>query len=126
MSKDARPVNLDPRTISLPITAVVSILHRVSGIGLFLFLPLLLCALNCSLKSADSFAKLQAFLQTVGGKGILFLFIVTITYHIVSGIRHLIMDMGFLESVTAMRATAFTVFGLSGVIIIALTGVWVW
>ncbi len=41
-----RPVNLDIRTIQLPLTALTSILHRISGIMLFIFLGLILYMLR--------------------------------------------------------------------------------
>ncbi|EIY2610902.1 succinate dehydrogenase, cytochrome b556 subunit, partial [Pseudomonas aeruginosa] len=46
-----RPVNLDIRTIQLPLTALTSILHRISGIMLFIFLGLILYMLSKSLES---------------------------------------------------------------------------
>ncbi|MGL5372028.1 MAG: succinate dehydrogenase, cytochrome b556 subunit, partial [Plesiomonas shigelloides] len=46
-----RPVNLDLKTISFPITAIASILHRVSGVITFIALGILLWLLSLSLSS---------------------------------------------------------------------------
>ena len=58
-----RPVYLNLVAIRLPVPGIASILHRVSGAVLFLFvLPLLLCAVQASLASPESFAALKATL----------------------------------------------------------------
>ena len=57
-----RPVNLDLRTIQLPITAYTSILHRISGVILFVGIAVLLFALDRSLASEDSFEQVKACL----------------------------------------------------------------
>ena len=49
-----RPKYLDLLKIRLPLPGLVSILHRISGFGLFLFLPLLLWLFESSLTSPDS------------------------------------------------------------------------
>ena len=50
-----RPKNLDLMTIRLPLPGILSIVHRVSGAGIFLMLPVLLWLLQGSLASPESF-----------------------------------------------------------------------
>ena len=50
VSKDKRPVNLDLGSMQLPITAYVSITHRLSGVFLFLVSGLMVWALDTSLR----------------------------------------------------------------------------
>jgi succinate dehydrogenase / fumarate reductase cytochrome b subunit len=57
-----RPKNLNLLSIRLPVNALVSILHRVSGFALFLVLPLLLWCLQQSLQSAQGFEQVQQLL----------------------------------------------------------------
>lgn len=57
--KDNRPVNLDIGTIKLPITAYASILHRISGVVLFVAVGILLWMLDASLASEESFNSLK-------------------------------------------------------------------
>ena len=71
-----RPVNLDIRTIQLPLTALTSILHRISGIMLFIFLGLILYMLSKSLESEKGFNEeplakgaLRGGFFAAGGKG---------------------------------------------------------
>ena len=63
--KDKRPINLNLMTIKFPITAITSILHRASGVFVFLAVPLLLWCLQYSLASPMHFLYLEAsFSQT--------------------------------------------------------------
>ena len=58
-----RPKFLNLAEIKLPVPGFASILHRISGAGLFLMLPLLIWLLDLSLKSPDSY---QTFLAATG------------------------------------------------------------
>ncbi len=51
-----RPVNLDLQTIRFPLTAIASILHRVSGVITFVSVAILLWLLSLSLSSPEGFA----------------------------------------------------------------------
>lgn len=61
--KKQRPVNLALLTIRFPATAVASILHRASGVLVFLLIPFLLWALDRSLASPEGFNRLVANLD---------------------------------------------------------------
>jgi succinate dehydrogenase / fumarate reductase cytochrome b subunit len=94
--------------------AIASILHRISGIGLFLLLPLMLYFLNLSLASAASFEHFQMLLATcVWYKLAILVFTSALIYHVLAGIRHVLMDMGLGESLVAARRSAFVVIGLA-------------
>lgn len=123
--KDTRPVNLDLMTIKLPVPAIASILHRISGVLLFLALPILVCLLSESLDGASGFAKAQAQLSTVWGKLVMWAILSATIYHWVAGVRHLIMDLGFGESLKAGRCSAKAALALSAILIV-LAGVWLW
>lgn len=113
-----RPVNLNLMTIRFPVTAIISILHRVSGVVLFLLIPGLLYALQMSLASPESFAKLADCLRLPAMKFAVFLTMLSLLYHLVAGIRHLFMDFGFGETLASGRASAYLVL-----IIVAILGV---
>ena len=119
-----RPVNLDLSSLKYPPMAIVSILHRISGIVLFLLLPFMLCYLSQSLASQDSYAALQVSFTKPFYKLMLWGFSTALMYHVTAGIRHLIMDMGFGEHLIAARRSAFFVIILSVLIAISL-GVWI-
>lgn len=121
-----RPVNLDIGTIRLPITAYVSILHRISGVALFFATAVLLWALDTSLSSPEGFAAVQECFNSAVGKVILLLVLAGLVYHMVAGIRHLIMDAGIGESLEGGRAGAKAAVVVAVVVFVVLAGVWVW
>jgi succinate dehydrogenase / fumarate reductase cytochrome b subunit len=123
--KNHRPKNLNLLTISMPIPAIVSILHRISGIILFLAIPLLLWGLRLSLQSEQDFISVHQFLTTPIMKFIIWGCLSAFFYHFVAGIRHLLMDIHIGEELKSGRLTAYLTLGISGILII-LTGIWLW
>lgn len=120
-----RPVNLDISTIQLPITAYVSILHRISGVALYAGVAVLLWMLEASLSSEASFTALKEHFQNPLCQFILWATLAALAYHIVAGIRHLIMDAGVGESLEGGQNGAKIALALA-IIIIAALGVWIW
>lgn len=108
-----------------PITALVSILHRLSGIGLYAGMAVLLWGLDVSLESEASFAELQTTLSNPLIKIVLLLTVAALIYHLVAGIRHLIMDFGVGEELKSGRLGAKLTLALATVAVVA-AGVWLW
>ena len=123
--KPDRPVNLNLFKFKYPPMAIVSILHRISGFVLFLFVPLLLYVLHQSLISQESFLAIVQCLQSPVMKLLMWVLLASVIYHLLAGIRHMMMDLGFAESLEAGRITAITVLVLTALLII-LAGVWLW
>lgn len=121
---DKRPVNLNVMGW-FPITALVSILHRLSGIGLYAGMAVLLWGLDVSLESEASFAELQTTLSNPLIKIVLLLTVAALIYHLVAGIRHLIMDFGVGEELKSGRLGAKLTLALATVAVVA-AGVWLW
>ncbi|MGD8177067.1 succinate dehydrogenase, cytochrome b556 subunit [Marinimicrobium sp. ARAG 43.8] len=123
--KNQRPVNLEISTIKFPITAIVSILHRMSGVVLFAGVAVLLWLLDASLASEEQFVALQEALTRPLWQFIIWAVLAALAYHLVAGVRHLIMDCGIGESLQGGRLGAVIVVVLS-LVLIVLAGVWVW
>lgn len=123
--KRQRPINLDLATLKFPPMAITSILHRISGLIIFILLPFMLYCLYLSLRSAESFAQLQLMLQSPYYKVLIWGFSSAFAYHLIAGIRHLIMDAGFGEDLCAGRRSAIAVIVLA-VISTFLLGSWIW
>lgn len=123
--KNNRPVNLALTKFHFPRMAIVSILHRITGVIIFLYLPVLLWLFQQSLTSADSFNSLQQLLHNPISKILLWVLLTSVMFHLLAGIRHMIMDLGFAESLKAGRATA-TIVLILAVILFILLGVWIW
>ncbi len=120
-----RPKNLDLTTIELPLPAKASILHRISGFALFFAVAFMLTALNASLESAESFAELKSTFDNGLAKLIIWLILSAVGYHLIAGIKHLLMDAGIGESKEGGKVGAIITL-VGGAIVIALAGVWVW
>jgi succinate dehydrogenase / fumarate reductase cytochrome b subunit len=125
MIEKTRPINLNLMTIRFPITAIVSILHRLSGVLLFLGVPLLLWAFSYSLSSPDDFAFISSQLSKFSIKLILWGFLTALVYHLIAGIRHFIMDFGFGESLKGGRIGAYLTFILT-ILFSILLGILLW
>ena len=120
-----RPVNLKLTSIRLPLTAYVSILHRISGIVLLLLVGVFLYALDLSLSSEENFNRLTEFLHMGWMKFVLWLMLSVLIYHFIAGIKHLVMDAGYAEGKKSGYAGAMISLVLT-VSVIALLGVWIW
>ncbi len=120
-----RPVNLNLLTIRFPITAIASILHRISGFILFLFIPIFLGLLAVSLKSPDGFFIIYSALTHPLTKLIILALLFALFYHLLAGIRHLIMDAGMAENLPQARFSAGLVMCLA-IVSTALMGIYLW
>lgn len=120
-----RPVNLDISTMRLPITALVSITHRVTGVVLLAGILGLIWMLDLSLASEESFNQLKDCLAQPFVKIALIAVLAALAYHLVAGVRHLIMDLGVGESKEGGKLGAKIAVALS-VVLIVLMGIWVW
>ena len=125
MKNKQRPVNLDLQTISFPVTAIASILHRVSGVITFVALAILLWMLGTSLSSPEGFETVVAIMDNFLVKFVLWGILAALAYHIVGGLRHLVMDMGHWEELDSANQSARVGFVITGILAV-LAGVLVW
>lgn len=109
-----RPKNLNLLTIRLPVNAVVSILHRISGVGLFLSLPLILLALQSLLGSEASYLSLTHYLNTWFVKLVLIGLAWAFFHHFFAGIRHLLQDIHWMTSLQNARLSSRILLWLVG------------
>ncbi len=121
-----RPVNLDLSTIKFPITAIVSITHRISGVVLLGGILVLLWMLDASLASENSFNDLRELLGNPVVKLILWAVLAALAYHLVMGIRHIFMDLGIGESLKGGQRGAKVALTLAIVLILAAAGWLAW
>lgn len=120
-----RPVNLDLSRLKFPPMAIASILHRISGMAIFLLLPVMLCFLGQSLHSEEAFFQVKTMLGSPYLKGMVWVFSAALIYHVLAGIRHMIMDLGFGESLEVGKRSAIFVIVFSAILAIFL-GIWIW
>jgi len=96
--KDTRPVNLDLTTVNFPLPAITSILHRVSGVALFFGIGVVLYLLQLSLESEAGFERVTELFRATPVKLVVWLILTGLLYHLIAGIKHLLMDWGLGES----------------------------
>ncbi|AOI59624.1 succinate dehydrogenase [Burkholderia territorii] len=105
----------------MPLAAILSILHRISGALLFLFLPFLLFLFDQSLTSELSFEVFKAFLSNIVVKLIVLALSWAFLHHFCAGIRHLLMDVNHdAVSKEGGKRTAVVVFVVSIALTIAM------
>jgi succinate dehydrogenase / fumarate reductase cytochrome b subunit len=97
----------------LPVPGVVSILHRASGLLIFLLLPLLLWLFDLSLSSDRSFDRLVAFCEGTPARLVLLALSWALIHHVIAGIRFLLLDLHLGVDKVAARRSAWIVFALS-------------
>lgn len=109
MAKGPAPVNLNLLTVAFPITAVVSILHRISGVLLFLAMPPLLYVFHLSLQDAEGYARVVSVTGAWPVRLGLLLMGWALLHHLFAGTRFLLLDLDIGLSRSQARATAWLV-----------------
>ncbi|WP_053012359.1 succinate dehydrogenase cytochrome b556 subunit [Yersinia enterocolitica] len=124
--KKQRPVNLDLQTIRFPVTAIASILHRVSGVMTFVAVGILLWLLGLSVSSQEGFMQAAAVMNSFFVKFIFWGILSALAYHVCGGIRHLLMDFGYVEESLAAGTRSAQVVMVLTLVLSVLAGVLVW
>lgn len=128
MKNNKRPIYLNIINIRFPITAIISILHRISGVLLFIIIGPMLWLLQLSLSSHEKFYKILNFFlkNNVFFKFLLWNISAILSYHIIAGIRQILMDIGLLQPTWAVgKLSAKIVFSLVTLLFI-FSGILIW
>jgi succinate dehydrogenase / fumarate reductase cytochrome b subunit len=120
-----RPVNLDLTSFNFPLPAITSILHRITGVALFVGVAFLLWALDRSLSGQAGFNQVAHILDGFFAKLIAWGIVSALLYHLVAGIKHLLMDLGIGETLESGVRNARLTLIISAVLIL-IAGVWIW
>ena len=116
----SQPIFLDLSKIKFPVTAIVSILHRVSGVAMFLAMPFILAWMFMVTFSQSSFAIYMVYSNLIWVKIIYLLILFALTYHAFAGLRHMYHDISHDHSLASSRLSAWVVLFLTGLAFIAL------
>ena len=120
-----RPKYLALNEIRQPLPAIVSILHRISGVGIFLMLPFLLYLLDRSLTSPETFETFAAVVDNWFVKLILFGLLWAYLHHFCAGIRFLLLDMHKGVDLAPARMSSKIVLAVS-LALTVIIGVTLW
>lgn len=123
--KTERPVNLALTKFSFPIMAIASITHRITGVLLFVAIAYLLWLLALALGSPAGFEQAAALLEAPLPKLVLLGVLAALLFHILAGVKHLVMDFHHWDTLAAGRLASQGVFVLT-VIGTVVAGAWLW
>lgn len=121
-----RPVNLDLGTVSFPITAIASILHRTCAVITWVGLGFLLMLLCYVLKSEQDYNGVVGlydthFLLQFVSWG----FLTAFAYYCMGTTKHIIQDFGFFEDFPGGKAISWTAI-FCGIVLSVLAGILIW
>jgi succinate dehydrogenase / fumarate reductase cytochrome b subunit len=110
MAMSDRPLSPHLQIWRWNVTMTLSILHRITGVGLGLGSLLLAWWLIAAASGPDAFATAQGFMGSILGRLILLGFTASLFFHLCSGVRHLVWDLGYgFDVPTAERSAWFVV-----------------
>ena len=119
-STDNRPFFLNLLKIHLPVTGFVSILHRISGLLLFMAIPFSVYLLELSLQGKTGFAQAAEILQFPLVQLVLLILLWSIIHHLFAGIRFLLTDIDIGLEKQQSVYYAWAVFILEAIVFVLL------
>lgn len=114
-----RPVFLNLTKIRMPVGALTSIGHRVSGVVLTIGVPVVVYLLALSLKNEQAFAQVQSLLRLVPVKAAMVILVWALSHHVLAGVRHLLSDFDIGSPLNSARRSAWVV-NLAGIALAVL------
>lgn len=108
-SKKRRPVFFNPVRIQMPVGALTSITHRVTGILLAAGVPFGIYLLDQSLQSDQSWSRVVHLLDNWAFKAVAIVFIWALAHHLLAGVRHLLSDVDIGSRLPSARRSAWMV-----------------
>ena len=122
-----RPVNLSVPGLfrAMPVMAVVSILHRFTGIVLFAGAFYLCYLLDLALADQAGFRAASAIATSTLGKLALLAVLAALAYHVLAGLKHLLLDFHVGDTPGAARMGSWVTI-LLALILAVLAALWLW
>lgn len=118
-----RPVFLNLAKIQMPVGALTSIGHRISGVILSLSVPAAVYFFGLSLRDEQSFASVAALFAQFPIKAAAVLAVWALAHHLLGGVRHLLSDFGIGSPLRLARRSAW--FVNVGGVVLALLAAWI-
>lgn len=111
-ARRARPLSPHLQIYKPMLTMMMSIVHRITGAGLYFGMPLLAWWLIAAASGPNAYANFEWFIGSFIGRVVLFGFTWALLHHLLGGIRHLIWDTGHgFEPVERERLALATIVG---------------
>lgn len=108
-----RPVFLNLAQIQLPVGALTSILHRITGVGLAMGVPFAVYLLELSLRNQQGFDRVTGWFGHLAFRVAMVMLVWALAHHLLAGIRHMLTDINVGSTLHSGRRSAWLV-NLSG------------
>jgi succinate dehydrogenase / fumarate reductase cytochrome b subunit len=116
---DGRPIYLNVLKIKLPVTGIISISHRITGVLLFLSIPLAAYLFDRSLSGEAGFAQAKALLTLPWLIPVYLLLVWSMAHHLIAGVRYLLIDVHIgVEKRSATRSAQIVL--VAGIVLAVL------
>ena len=116
MNKKSRPVFMNLLQIRMPVVAVLSVAHRISGVMMCMLIPFLIYALDLSLRNEQGYAQVLEILRHPFVKFMAVLVVWALSHHMLAGIRFLLIDADIGVERSSARRSAW-IINLGGLIV---------
>lgn len=115
-----RPLSPHLQIYRLPLLALMSISHRITGVGLMVGTLLLTWWVVAAAIGPDAFAAANGFIDSWFGRLLLFGWTFALMYHLLNGIRHLVWDTGRALEIEAAERAGYAVIGGAVLLTVAI------
>ena len=109
LNRSPRPVFLNVLQIQLPVGALTSFGHRLSGVALAAGVPAAAYLLALSLQDERGFSKVTAILSAAPSRAATVLLVWALAHHVFAGVRHLLSDFNVGSPLRSARRSAYAV-----------------
>ena len=106
--------------LQMPVGAMTSITHRVTGVLLALGVPFSIYLLDLSLQGPQSYVQVTGLFDKLAFRGAAIVFVWALAHHLLAGIRHLLSDVDIGSQLPAARRSAWIV-NVGGIAVALLT-----
>ena len=117
-----RPVHLNLVKIKLPIGGIMSIIHRATGLFMFLVTPYLIYLLSLSLSGPAGYQQASDSVHSLLGTLVVFFLMWSLAHHLLAGIRYLLIDVDLRVEKDMARQSALGVTVAGPILALLLTG----
>ena len=118
-----RPVFLTLWRITMPVGAITSILHRLTGVVLAAGVPLGMFLLWRSLGGEEGFAPVVELLHHRAFQAVVVLLVWALSHHVLAGVRHMLTDINVGSTLHSARRTAWAVNLAAAAVALLVLGV---
>jgi succinate dehydrogenase / fumarate reductase cytochrome b subunit len=121
----SRPIFLNLTRIQMPVGALTSIGHRISGVVLAASVPAAAYLLGLSLSDEAGFTQVTALFGQFAFKAAVVIVVWALAHHVLAGVRHLLTDVDIGSPLRVARRSAWFV-NLAGVAVALLAAGVMW